>query len=56
MEIVVGLFVGEEEEKSQQLAVDAARGRHACSVMSARKKPVGYDNDKSFSLETPSRI
>jgi hypothetical protein len=28
--IIVCLFVGEEEDQAQELAVDAARGRHAC--------------------------
>jgi hypothetical protein len=27
--IIVSLFVGEEEDQAQELAVDAARGRHA---------------------------
>jgi hypothetical protein len=28
--IIVSLFVGEEEDQAQELAVDAAQGRHAC--------------------------
>ena len=27
--VVVGLLVGEEEEQTQELAVDTSRGRHA---------------------------
>jgi hypothetical protein len=30
LKVVVCLFVGEEEKQTQELAMDASRGRHAC--------------------------